>query len=99
MEPENQIGLVDFVEKFKRTFPNKTLWMYTGYEVEDVLYGTLHTEVSDRLLRCVDVLVDGPYVESLKDITLKFRGSSNQRILDVHSTLRCDHPVLWQDFS
>lgn len=99
MEPENQIGLVEFVEEFRRIFPSKTLWMYTGYEVEDILHGTLHTEVSDRLLGCVDVLVDGPYIESLKDITLKFRGSSNQRILDVRNTLRCNHPVLWQDFN
>lgn len=98
MEPENQTGLVDFIEEFKRIFPSKTLWMYTGYDIEDVLYGTLHTEVSNRLLRCVDVLVDGSYVESLKDITLRFKGSSNQRILDVQKTLSMGYPILWNDF-
>lgn len=99
MEPENQIGLVEFIEEFKCTFPSKTLWMYTGYKLEDVLHGVVSTQVSRKLLQYVDVLVDGPFVESLKDITLRFKGSSNQRILDVQKTLRNGYPVLWDGFN
>lgn len=92
MEPENQEGLVGFVERVRAEFPRgggKTIWCFTGdtWDRELVTGGRHHTEVTDRLLSCVDVLVDGPFVQSLHDITLRFRGSSNQRIIDMPATL------------
>lgn len=89
MEPENQFGLISFLRKVKQQFPNKTIWCYTGYTLEkDLLEGRAHTPITDELLSYVDVLVDGKFEENLKDITLKFRGSSNQRVIDMKETLK-----------
>ncbi len=92
MEPDNQEGLVAFVERVRDEFPResgKTIWCFTGdtWDVELVDGGRHHTEFTDRILRCVDVLVDGPFVQDLHDITLRFRGSSNQRLIDMPETL------------
>ena len=95
MEPENQAGLVDFVERVKREYPEKPIWCYTGMTYEELL-GRCRTEATDRLLSCIDILVDGPFVQDLKDITLRFRGSSNQRIIDVPATRAAGQVVLWQ---
>lgn len=84
MEQENQTALVDFIKKFKEECPTKTLWMFTGYVYErDLLNGQRKyiQDVTDVILEHVDILVDGPFIESKKDLTLKFRGSSNQRLL------------------
>lgn len=91
MEPENQAGLVGFTERVRAAYPRgcgKTIWVYTGdtWDVELVEGGRHHTDATDRLLACVDVLVDGPFVQGLHDITLRFRGSSNQRIIDMNAT-------------
>jgi len=92
MEPENQEGLVGFVERVRAEFPRgggKTIWCFTGdtWDRELVDGGRHHTEFTDRILRCMDVLVDGPFVQDLHDITLRFRGSSNQRLIDMPETL------------
>ena len=84
--------MVAFVERVRDEFPResgKTIWCFTGdtWDVELVAGGRHHTECTDRILRCVDVLVDGPFVQDLHDITLRFRGSSNQRIIDMPATL------------
>lgn len=87
MEPSNQRALVPFLRRAfgpgDAAISGKTLWVYTGCLLEDLRDGTSrwHTEVTDEFLSMVDVLVDGPFVESLKDISLRFRGSSNQRII------------------
>ncbi len=83
MEPENQEGLLPFLQKVKANFPEKNIWLYTGYlfEKDMIPGGRKYTEYTEEILSCVDVLVDGPFVEILKDISLKFRGSSNQRII------------------
>lgn len=87
MEPENQRGLVDFVERVKERFPQKNIWCYTGDVLDELAAGGRHhTEATDRLLACIDILVDGPFVQDMKDITLRFRGSSNQRIIDMNAT-------------
>ncbi|MDY2776773.1 MAG: anaerobic ribonucleoside-triphosphate reductase activating protein [Collinsella sp.] len=91
MEPENQRGLVAFLERVRERFPpesGKTIWCFTGdvWDRELVEGGRHHTESTDRLLSLVDILVDGPFVQSLYDITLRFRGSSNQRIIDMRAT-------------
>lgn len=87
MEPANQRALVPFLERMRARFgEKKTVWVYTGCVLESDLKADgsrWRTEVTDRFLSLVDVLVDGPFVEELKDISLKFRGSSNQRILHL----------------
>ena len=110
MEPQNQEGLVAFVERVRERFPRgcgKTIWCYTGDTLDELLPGGRHhTDATDRLLACIDILVDGPFVEELHDITLRFRGSSNQRIIDLPATFAAaaDAGVspaetvrLWQD--
>ncbi len=89
-EPENQKELVPFMRKVVAQYPNKNVWAFTGYIYDKDLLagGRRHTEDTDELLSMIDVLVDGPFVEELKDITLKFRGSSNQRVLDLRETIR-----------
>ena len=90
MEPQNQTGLVDFVERVRARFPRgcgKTIWCFTGDTLDELMPGGRHhTEVTDRLLECIDILVDGPWVQELYDITLRFHGSSNQRIIDLNAT-------------
>ena len=84
MEPENQRALVPFLRRFRERFgSSKTLWVYTGCVLERDLAAPSRwrTEVTAEFLSFVDVLVDGPFVEELKDISLGFRGSSNQRII------------------
>lgn len=98
MEPENQRDLVAFVERVKERFPKKGIWCFTGYVLEDLLEGgRRHTDVTDRLLRCIDILVDGPYVAAQHEITLRFRGSSNQRIINLPATLATGEVRLWED--
>ena len=89
-EPENQKELVPFMRKVAAQYPNKNVWAFTGYIYDKDLIagGRRHTEDTDELLSMIDVLVDGPFVEELKDITLKFRGSSNQRGLNLRETIR-----------
>lgn len=88
LEPANQRALVTFLKRVKQMLPSKNIWCFTGYIFDkDVLNGRAHTEVTDELLSYMDVLVDGPFIEDLKDITLKFRGSSNQRLIDLKKSL------------
>lgn len=86
MEPENQRALAPFLRRVRARFgSSKNIWCYTGCVLERDLQkeSRWRTEVTEELLSMIDVLVDGPFVESLKDITLRFRGSSNQRILHL----------------
>ncbi len=99
-EPANQRALLPFLKRVRQTFPQKSIWCFTGNTLESDLLregGRARCEVTDELLRQVDVLVDGAFVEALKDITLRFRGSSNQRILDVPRTLERGEAVLWDE--
>ena len=83
-EPENQRALVPFLRRVRQAFPRKTIWCYTGFVLEDELLrdgSHPRCEVTDEMLSLLDVLVDGRFVEALKDISLPFRGSSNQRII------------------
>ena len=88
MEPQNQDALVPFLRRMRERFgAGKTLWTYTGcvYERDLLSPSRWRTGVTDEFLSMTDVLVDGPFVEELKDISLRFRGSSNQRIIDLGS--------------
>ncbi len=95
-EIENQRGLISLIRKFKNRFPDKTIWAYTGYlyDVDLQEGGKRFCEVTRELLDAISVLVDGPFVEDLKDISLKFRGSSNQRLIDLKSTREVGKIVL-----
>lgn len=99
MEPENQRALVGFVERVKAAYPEKTIWCYTGDVYEDLLdeESPRHTEVTKRLLDALDVLVDGPFVQELYDISLRFQGSTNQRVIDLAATRKAGQLVLWKD--
>ena len=99
MEPENQHDLAPLLEQVRARFPEKTIWIYTGDVYEDLVDATSnrHTDSTDRILNVVDILVDGPFVEELKDITLRFKGSSNQRIIDVKRTREQGEIVLWKE--
>ena len=84
-EPQNQAVLAPFMRRVREAFPEKDVWCYTGCVLERDLLAPSRwrTDVTDDLLSCIDILVDGPFIESLKDISLPFRGSSNQRILHL----------------
>ena len=89
-EEENQRILAPFLRKVKETYPSKTIWCYTGYILEkDLLpeYGRKHCEATGEMLKYIDILVDGPFIEEQKNISLKFRGSENQRILKLKEIL------------
>lgn len=86
-EPENQRGLLPLLRAIRQQLPEKNIWAYTGYLYEDFLpQGRAHCEVSEEFLGLIDILVDGPFILEKKDISLKFRGSGNQRIIDVKAT-------------
>ena len=84
-EPENQPELAKFLRRIRETYPEKDIWCYTGYlyDVDLAEGGKVYTEVTDEMLGCIDVLVDGEFIEAEKDLTLVFRGSRNQRILEL----------------
>ena len=87
-EPENQEAVLSLVKKVKETMPEKNIWCYTGFLFENIQKGSVgDSAVANELLSYIDVLVDGKFVEELKDLSLLFRGSSNQRILDVKASL------------
>lgn len=90
MEVVNQKALRPFIEHVKKELPGKTIWVYSGYvweELTDVNNSRCHGDDTDAILSMIDVLVDGEFKLDLKNISLKFRGSSNQRIIDVPKTL------------
>ena len=85
-EPENQEGLIEFMRRVKEECPNKDVWAYTGYLLDEDLCpgGKKYTEYTEELLSYIDVLVDGPFVLEKKSLSLKFKGSGNQRVIDMH---------------
>lgn len=88
MEPQNQRALVPFLKRVREVYPNKNVWCFTGFTYEILKTDGSHPrcEVTDEMLSLIDVLVDGRYVDELKDLTLQFRGSSNQRLIDMVKT-------------
>lgn len=90
LELVNQQGLVPLVKKVKEVYPNKTIWCYTGYDFERDVYGKMYKEYSytKSLLENIDIMVDGEFVEEKKMVNLKFRGSTNQKKIDVQASLK-----------
>lgn len=98
--PRNQEAILELLRQVKARFPEKSIWAYTGYVLEkDLLTGrACLPEITREYLGDLDVLVDGPFIEEEKSLELRFRGSANQRLIDMKQTLACGEIVLWQDW-
>lgn len=97
-EPRNQRELLPLLREVRERYPDKTVWCFTGFRLEDELLreGSYpRCEVTDGMLACIDVLVDGRFVRELKDISLQFRGSRNQRVIDMNRTRETGTVTLW----
>ena len=90
MEPDNQRALLPFLREVRKRFPSKNIWCYTGYLLDEELLkpSRARCETTDEILKLIDVLVDGEFVEEKKNISLSFRGSENQRLIDLPITLQ-----------
>lgn len=88
MARQNQPEVLHIVRCVKQKLPNKDIWLYTGYKYEEIS--------NNQILEYIDILVDGEFIEAKKDLSLKFRGSSNQRIIDIPQTRAKGQIVLWQ---
>ena len=99
-EPQNQPALVDLLRQIKAAYPEKTVWAFSGYLFDkDILPGKLgDPDVTTEFIKYIDVLVDGRFVLEKKNLSLRFRGSSNQRIIHVPSSLETGQIVLWEDW-
>lgn len=99
MEIENQEGLLKLVRRVKQAYPNKTIWCYSGYTFDtQIIIGKVYNgEITEELISYIDYLVDGEFVDELKNPSLKFRGSSNQRIINVQESLKTNKVVLWEN--
>lgn len=99
-EPENQPAILELLRQLKEKYPSKSVWAFSGYLYDkDILAGKLGPwEITREYLSYLDVLVDGPFVQAKKDLSLRFRGSSNQRLINVPESLKTGEVILWQDW-
>ncbi len=98
MEPDNQRALLPLLRRVKAEHPTKTVWCYSGYTYEELIgEGRARCEVTDQMLSLIDVLVDGEFLLEKKNISLRFRGSENQRIIDLAQTREQGMVVLWEE--
>lgn len=97
-EPQNQRALVEFLRKVREKYPKKTVWCYSGYTLEQLRgESRARCEYTDEMLSMIDVLVDGRFVMEKKNIRLRFRGSENQRLIDLNKTRETGEIVLWDE--
>ena len=97
-EPQNQPAVLSLVQQVRQTYPRKSIWAFSGYTYEQLTAWTLGPRaVTEALLGQLDVLVDGEFILALKNLNLRFRGSSNQRIIDLCKTREAGEVVLWDD--
>ncbi len=98
MEKQNQFGIVSLLHRVKNELPNKDIWCYSGYRLEELCDKShrSHTQITDEILSLIDVLVDGEFVQEQKNLKLKFRGSENQRLIDMRQT-RIQHRIVLLD--
>lgn len=96
-EPENQRALLPMLRRIREKYPQKTVWCYTGYRLEELMSAGSHPscEATEEMLSCIDILIDGRFIAEEKDISLQFRGSRNQRIIDMAQTRKSEKIVLW----
>ena len=99
-EPQNQPAIVELLRQVKAKYPEKSIWAFSGYLFDrDILSGRLgDPAVTREYLGYLDVLVDGPFIQAQKNLTLRFRGSANQRLIDVPASLKSGTVVLWEDW-
>lgn len=99
-EPQNQGAIVELLRQVRKECPEKSVWAFSGYLFDkDILSGRLgEWEITKEYLSYLDVLVDGPFIEAKKNLSLRFRGSENQRIIDVPASLAAGDVVLWNDW-
>ena len=99
-EPQNQGAIVELLRQVKAKYPEKSIWAFSGYLFDrDILSGRQGDPAVPReYLTYLDVLVDGPFIQAQKNLTLRFRGSANQRIIDVPASLKSGMVVLWEDW-
>lgn len=99
-EPQNQGPIVDLLRQVKAKYPEKSVWAFSGYLFDrDILPGKLgDPAVTKEFLSYLDVLVDGPFIQAKKNLSLRFRGSENQRLIDVPASLATGNVVLWEDW-
>ena len=96
-EPQNQGAVVELLRRIKREMPEKSIWAFSGYLFDrDILSGRLGD--TSEYVSYLDVLVDGPFIEAKKNLSLRFRGSENQRLIDVPASLKAGEVILWQDW-
>ncbi len=99
-EPDNQRVLLPFLQKIRQRYPSKDIWCFTGFRLDDELLrdGSYpRCETTDEMLACIDILVDGRFEQAQKDISLQFRGSRNQRVIDLKKTRAAGQIVLWSE--
>ena len=98
-EPQNQTVLVPFLKRIRQIYPQKSIWCFSGYIFENIAAGKVGMKnVALDFLKQLDVLVDGPYIEAKRNLMLRFRGSENQRLINVPESLKSDAVVLWEDW-
>ena len=95
---KNLDGILDLCKTIKVKYPDKIIWLYSGYKYEDIFSPTPNIHKRQEILKYVDVMVDGRFIESLKDMNIKFRGSSNQRIIDVQKSLKENKIVIYKNY-
>lgn len=99
MEKANQKEVLNYIKQFKAKYPEKTVWLYSGFTYEQLIgkeESRCRTEYTDEILSLIDVLVDGPWKQELYDVTIQFRGSRNQRLINMKETLKKGEVVLHQ---
>ena len=96
-EPENQQALLPMLRHIREKYPQKTIWCYTGYRLEELQSHGAHPncEATEEMLRYIDILIDGRFIPEEKDISLQFRGSRNQRVIDMNRTRQSGEIVIW----
>ena len=99
-EPRNQSAVLELLRQVRSRYPKKSIWAFSGYLFDrDILSGRLGDwEITKEYISYLDVLVDGPFVEAKKNLSLRFRGSENQRLIDVPASLKAGEIILWQDW-
>lgn len=99
-EPQNQEPVLELLRQIKQKYPDKSIWAFSGYLFDrDILSGRLgQWEITREYLSFLDVLVDGPFIQAKKNLSLRFRGSENQRLIDVPASLKAGSVILWQDW-
>lgn len=96
-EPRNQSEVLRLIQSIKHSVPDKSIWCFTGYTFEQIRDSDITSVYTEALIDLIDVLVDGPFILAKKNLMLQFRGSENQRLVDVRKTMDTGEIVLWSD--